>query len=123
MQNSSSEQCKQKYFEDTNNEEDSREEHNYAECKYFIKWKIMMMKLVSLSRDRTAAMFGSKVSWPIIIKIREKIVDFTHSKQWLKLTPLREKAFNNTGHTINYRQSSKTEVFKIKLTVLVELMF
>lgn len=39
-----------------------------------------MMKLVSLSRDRTAAMFGSKVSWPIIIKIREKIVEFTHSK-------------------------------------------
>lgn len=67
MQNSSSGLRKQKYFEDKNNEEESREEHNNVEFKYFIKWKIMMMKLFSLSTDRTPAMFGSIVSWLIII--------------------------------------------------------
>lgn len=67
MRNSSSEPCKQKYFKDTNDEEESREEHNYVEFKYVIKCKIMMMKLVSVSTDGTPAMFGSKVSWLIII--------------------------------------------------------
>lgn len=61
------EPCKQKYFKDINNEEESRQEHNYVEFKYFIKWKIMMMKVVSISTDRTPAMSGTKVSWLIII--------------------------------------------------------
>lgn len=66
MWGSSTEPCKQTYFEDTNNEEESREEDNYVEFKYVIKCKIMMMKLVSITTDGTPAMFGSKVSWLII---------------------------------------------------------
>lgn len=67
MWNSSSEPCKQRYFEDTNNEEQSREECNYVEFKFVIKGKIMMMKLVSITTDGKTAMFGSKVSWLIVI--------------------------------------------------------
>lgn len=67
MWDSSSEPCKQRYFEDTNNEEESRED-NYIDFKCVIKYKIMMMKLVSVTTDGTTAMFGSKVSWLIIIK-------------------------------------------------------
>lgn len=63
---SSSETCKQRYFKDTNYEEQSREEYNYVEFKFVIKRKIMMMKLVSITTDGIPAMFGSKVSWLII---------------------------------------------------------
>lgn len=62
MLDSSSEPCEQKDFEDTNNEEESREEHNYIEFKYIIKCKIMMMKLVSISTDGTPAMFHGSSS-------------------------------------------------------------
>lgn len=43
-----------------------KQETNYALFKYIIKCKIMMVKLVSITTDRTPVVFGSKTSCLII---------------------------------------------------------